>query len=176
MVLRRSCHRGLKLSCCSRVKCRYLRQKQAQAIHPLYSTRTGRRHGRTLGFSKRAIVCCGKPRCALGKHFLPLRSSNAWGFKKTIIITHRPVVDDGWYSDSQISSMIEPTYHGSKARSVSVEYLLALTEVCLFCVDARPARFFPCKAALDKNDLLLLQTGAVDRYEAHEAHNALGDA
>jgi hypothetical protein len=60
----------------------------------------------------------GKTLCALEV----VRKSK---FKKTIIITHRPVVDDGWYSDFGKIFINESNYiYGSKNSGYTVEQLL----------------------------------------------------
>ena len=61
-----------------------------------------------------------------GKTLSALQVIKECGFKKTIIITHRPVVDAGWFEDfKKIFSNREDYEYGSKNNGSTVEYLLS---------------------------------------------------
>lgn len=61
-----------------------------------------------------------------GKTFVSLEIVKQCKFKKTIILTHRPVVDVGWYEDFTKIFYEEKNYiYGSKATGYTVEQLLA---------------------------------------------------
>lgn len=61
-----------------------------------------------------------------GKTLSALQVIKECGFKKTIIITHRPVVDAGWFEDfKKIFSNKEDYEYGSKNNGSTVEYLLS---------------------------------------------------
>ena len=60
-----------------------------------------------------------------GKTFVALEIIKEMAFAKTIIITHRPVVDDGWYDDFQTIFQKDKKYvYGSKNKGYSVGELL----------------------------------------------------
>lgn len=61
-----------------------------------------------------------------GKTFVSLEIVKQCRFKRTIILTHRPVVDAGWYEDFTKIFYEEKNYiYGSKATGYTVEQLLA---------------------------------------------------
>lgn len=60
-----------------------------------------------------------------GKTLSALEVIRKMGFAKTIIITHRPVVDDGWYEDfTKIFYNEEDYIYGSKSKDLTVDNLL----------------------------------------------------
>ena len=59
-----------------------------------------------------------------GKTLSALQVAKEMKFKRTIIITHRPVVDDGWYDDfTKIFNDTDKYIYGSKNKGYSVEEL-----------------------------------------------------
>ena len=61
-----------------------------------------------------------------GKTFVSLEIVKQCKFKKTIILTHRPVVDAGWYEDfTKIFYGVEDYIYGSKATGYTVDKLLS---------------------------------------------------
>ena len=59
-----------------------------------------------------------------GKTLSALQVAKEMKFKRTIIITHRPVVDDGWYEDfTKIFNDTDTYIYGSKNKGYSVEEL-----------------------------------------------------
>ena len=61
-----------------------------------------------------------------GKTLSALEVIRQAGFEKTIIVTHRPVVDSGWYEDfSKIFYNQENYIYGSKNNGSTIEYLLS---------------------------------------------------
>jgi hypothetical protein len=59
-----------------------------------------------------------------GKTFVSLEIVRRSGFKKTLILTHRPVVDAGWYEDfTKIFQGNKDYIYGSKAKGYSVKEL-----------------------------------------------------
>lgn len=60
-----------------------------------------------------------------GKTFVSLEIVKRCKFKKTIILTHRPVVDAGWYDDfTKIFYGVDEYVYGSKATGYTLEQLL----------------------------------------------------
>lgn len=60
-----------------------------------------------------------------GKTLSALEVVKKSGFEKTIIITHRPVVDDGWYEDFGKIFYSEPDYaYGSKSKGNTIDALI----------------------------------------------------
>ena len=59
-----------------------------------------------------------------GKTLTALEVVRKSGFNKTIIITHRPVVDNGWYEDFKKIFHNEDYIYGSKSHGYSAEQLL----------------------------------------------------
>lgn len=61
-----------------------------------------------------------------GKTFVSLEIIKRCEFEKTIILTHRPVVDDGWYDDfTKIFHGHKDYIYGSKAKGNSIDTLLS---------------------------------------------------
>lgn len=58
-----------------------------------------------------------------GKTLSALEVIKRLGFKKTIILTHRPVVNDGWYEDFRKIFYDTDYHYGSKTNGYTVEYL-----------------------------------------------------
>ena len=60
-----------------------------------------------------------------GKTFVALQIVKECAFKKTLILTHRPVVDDGWYTDFKTIFQDRQDYiYGSKAKGYTINELL----------------------------------------------------
>lgn len=114
-----------------------------------------------------------------GKTLSALQVVKRSGFGKTIIVTHRPVVDDGWYEDFQkiFCDTDEYTY-GSKGHGAAIEDLLNSGKkfVCFASIqDLRGSSAVGGK--FNKNDAVFsLDWDLVIVDEAHEGTTtALGD-
>ena len=61
-----------------------------------------------------------------GKTFSALEVVKQMQFEKTIIVTHRPVVDNSWYEDFRKIFHLEKDYvYGSKNNNYTIDRLLA---------------------------------------------------
>jgi superfamily II DNA or RNA helicase len=100
-------------------------------------------------------------------------------YKKTIILTHRPVVDDGWYDDFHNIFYGDDSYeYGSKARGVSLDNLLKTGKNVIYFASIQDLRGSSLVGGkYDKNDIVfktLWDCVVVD--EAHEGTTtALGE-
>lgn len=76
-----------------------------------------------------------------GKTFVSLEIVKRCGFKKTIIMTHRPVVDAGWYEDFQkIFSDNKEYVYGSKSSGYTLEKLLKLNQPFIYFASVQDLR------------------------------------
>jgi len=106
----------------------------------------------------------GKTLCALDV----VRKS---GFKKTIIITHRPVVDNGWYEDfGKIFHGIDSYVYGSKNSGYTVDQLLKLDKNFVYFASMQDLRGSDVVGGkFDKNNAIFtLNWDFVIVDEAHE--------
>lgn len=113
-----------------------------------------------------------------GKTFVSLEIIKKCKFQKTIIITHRPVVDTGWYDDFTKVFYGTDYIYGSKASGYTVDQLLKKNKPFIYFAsvqDLRGSTFVGGK--FDKNDIVfntLWDCLVVD--EAHEGTTtALGE-
>lgn len=75
-----------------------------------------------------------------GKTFVSLEIIKKCKFQKTIIMTHRPVVDDGWYDDfTKIFYGTEYIY-GSKSKGYTVDELLAMNKPFIYFASVQDLR------------------------------------
>lgn len=113
-----------------------------------------------------------------GKTLCALEVIKRCKFKKTIIITHRPVVDFGWYEDfNKIFNNTDYIY-GSKATGYNVEQLDNLKKNYVFFASMQDLRGSSnVGGKYDKNDLVFdINWDCVIVDEAHEGtQTALGD-
>lgn len=88
-----------------------------------------------------------------GKTFVSLEIIKKCKFHKTIIMTHRPVVDDGWYDDfTKIFYGTEYIY-GSKAKGYTVDELLAMNKPFIYFASVQDLRGSSTVGGkFDKND------------------------
>lgn len=113
-----------------------------------------------------------------GKTLVTLEIVKRCGFKKTIILTHRPVVDAGWYDDFK-KIFYETDYcYGSKGTGYSLDVLLSLGKPFIYFASIQDLRGSKLVGGLfDKNDLVFSTVWdcmIVD--EAHEGTTtALGE-
>lgn len=113
-----------------------------------------------------------------GKTFVSLEIIKKCKFHKTIIMTHRPVVDDGWYDDfTKIFYGTEYIY-GSKSKGYTVDELLAMNKPFIYFASVQDLRGSAAVGGkFDKNDTVfdtVWDCCVVD--EAHEGTTtALGE-
>lgn len=113
-----------------------------------------------------------------GKTLVTLEIVKRCGFKKTIILTHRPVVDAGWYDDFK-KIFYETDYcYGSKGTGYSLDVLSSLGKPFIYFASIQDLRGSKLVGGLfDKNDLVFSTVWdcmIVD--EAHEGTTtALGE-
>ncbi len=135
---------------------------------------------RTLRVFKTSNRMLWNAKMRFGKTLSALEVIKRIGFGKTIIITHRPVVDDGWYSDFANIFYDRSDYtYGSKARNISVEYLLASGHKFVYFASMQDLRGSSLVGGnFDKNDAAFsADWDCVIVDEAHEGTTtALGDA
>lgn len=100
------------------------------------------------------------------------------GFSKTIIITHRPVVDKGWYDDFQKIFHGEDCFYGSKNHGYSVEELLKNDKKFVYFASMQDLRGSDAVGGkYDKNNIIFKTNwDFVIVDEAHEGtKTALGE-
>ena len=93
------------------------------------------------------------------------------GFAKTIIVTHRPVVDDGWYEDFQKIFYDTDDYtYGSKGHGAAIEDLLNSGKKFVYFASIQDLRGSSTVGGkFDKNDAVFsLDWDLVIVDEAHE--------
>lgn len=106
-----------------------------------------------------------------GKTLCALEVVKQSKFKKTIIITHRPVVDDGWYKDfKNIFYGCEDYEYGSKNNGVTVDYLLKSGKKFVYFASMQDLRGSSIVGGkFDKNDAIFTTNwDCVVVDEAHE--------
>lgn len=114
-----------------------------------------------------------------GKTLSALQVVKQSGFAKTIIVTHRPVVDDGWYEDFQKIFYDTDDYtYGSKGHGAAIEGLLNSGKKFVYFASIQDLRGSSTVGGkFDKNDAVFsLDWDLVIVDEAHEGTTtALGD-
>lgn len=114
-----------------------------------------------------------------GKTFVSLEIVKQCKFKKTIIMTHRPVVDAGWYEDfTKIFADNKNYIYGSKASGYTLEQLLATDNPFIYFASVQDLRgSSQVGGKFDKNDIVFTtQWDCVIVDEAHEGTTtALGE-
>lgn len=114
-----------------------------------------------------------------GKTFVSLEIVKQCKFKKTIIMTHRPVVDAGWYEDfTKIFADNEEYIYGSKAFGYTLEQLLSTGKPFIYFASVQDLRgSSQVGGKFDKNDIVFTtQWDCVIVDEAHEGTTtALGE-
>lgn len=114
-----------------------------------------------------------------GKTLSALQVVKEAGYAKTIIITHRPVVDKGWYEDfGKIFSGCDDYIYGSKGTGADIEYLLGSKKKFVYFASIQDLRGSATVGGkFDKNDIVFsLEWDLVIVDEAHEGTTtALGD-
>ena len=114
-----------------------------------------------------------------GKTLSALQVVKKAGFVKTIIVTHRPVVDDGWYEDFQKIFYDTDDYtYGSKGHGTAIEDLLNSGKKFVYFASIQDLRGSSTVGGkFDKNDAVFsLDWDLVIVDEAHEGTTtALGD-
>ena len=114
-----------------------------------------------------------------GKTLSALQVVKKSGFAKTIIVTHRPVVDDGWYEDFQKIFYDTDDYtYGSKGHGAAIEDLLNSGKKFVYFASIQDLRGSSTVGGkFNKNDAVFsLDWDLVIVDEAHEGTTtALGD-
>ena len=114
-----------------------------------------------------------------GKTLCALEVVKRSGFAKTIIATHRPVVNDGWYKDfGNIFFDAPDVIYGSKSNGDNVEDLLASEKKFVYFASIQDLRGSSTVGGkFDKNDLVFTtEWDCVIVDEAHEGTTtALGE-
>ena len=105
-----------------------------------------------------------------GKTISALELTKRKNFNKTIIITHRPVVDDGWYDDFNLVFCNTGYQYGSKRKGESLENLLKSNKPFIYFASMQDLRGAETVGGKFKKDELVFNTDwdfvIVD--EAHE--------
>ena len=114
-----------------------------------------------------------------GKTFVSLEIVKQCKFKKTIILTHRPVVDAGWYEDfTKIFYGVEDYIYGSKATGYTADKLLSSGKDFIYFASIQDLRgSSEVGGKFDKNDIIFDTVwDCVIVDEAHEGTTtALGE-
>ena len=113
-----------------------------------------------------------------GKTLVTLEIVKQCGFRKTIILTHRPVVDDGWYEDFGKIFYGTDSIYGSKAKGYEVDELLSKGKPFIYFASIQDLRGSKKVGGLfDKNGLVFDTVwDCVIVDEAHEGtKTALGE-
>lgn len=114
-----------------------------------------------------------------GKTFVSLEIVKQCKFKKTIILTHRPVVDAGWYEDfMKIFYRMKDVIYGSKSTGYTVDQLLASGKNFIYFASIQDLRgSAEVGGKFDKNDTVFKTVwDCVIVDEAHEGTTtALGE-
>lgn len=106
-----------------------------------------------------------------GKTFVSLEVVRKCGFAKTLILTHRPVVDAGWYEDFTKIFQREKDYvYGSKAKGYTVDELIRTGNKFIYFASVQDLRgSSEVGGKHDKNDTVFnLDWDCVIVDEAHE--------
>ena len=114
-----------------------------------------------------------------GKTFVSLEIVKQCKFKKTIIMTHRPVVDAGWYEDfTKIFAGNKDYIYGSKSSGYTLEQLLKTNKPFIYFASVQDLRgSSQVGGKFEKNDIVFsTQWDCVIVDEAHEGTTtALGE-
>lgn len=114
-----------------------------------------------------------------GKTFVSLEIVKRCKFRKTIILTHRPVVDAGWYEDfTKIFNGVNDAIYGSKATGYTVDQLLATGKSFIYFASLQDLRgSSEVGGKFDKNNSIFKTVwDCVIVDEAHEGTTtALGE-
>ena len=134
---------------------------------------------KTLKLFKTGSRMLWNAKMRFGKTLSAIQVVKKSGFAKTIIVTHRPVVDDGWYEDFQKIFYDTDDYtYGSKGHGAAIEYLLNSGKKFVYFASIQDLRGSSTVGGkFDKNDAVFsLDWDLVIVDEAHEGTTtALGD-
>lgn len=105
-----------------------------------------------------------------GKTISALELTKRKQFKKTIIITHRPVVDEGWYEDFNLVFFGTDYMYGSKRKGEKLENLLKLNKPFIYFASMQDLRGAETVGGKFKKDEIVFNTNwdFVIIDEAHE--------
>lgn len=134
---------------------------------------------KTVKHFKKANRMLWNAKMRFGKTISALEVIRRVKFKKTIIVTHRPVVNEGWYEDFQKVFHGNKNYiYGSKANGYTVEQLLKFDKNFVYFASIQDLRgSSKVGGKFDKNkDIFDTNWDCVIVDEAHEGtQTALGD-
>ncbi|WP_370839175.1 Eco57I restriction-modification methylase domain-containing protein [Intestinibacter bartlettii] len=134
---------------------------------------------KTVKHFKKANRMLWNAKMRFGKTISALEVIRRVKFKKTIIVTHRPVVNEGWYEDFQKVFHGNKNYiYGSKANGYTVEHLLKFDKNFVYFASIQDLRgSSKVGGKFDKNkDIFDTNWDCVIVDEAHEGtQTALGD-
>lgn len=105
-----------------------------------------------------------------GKTLTALQVAKEMGYKKTIILTHRPVVSDGWYEDFGKIFYDTDYVFGSKTKSEKIQNLIDTNKKFVYFASMQDLRGSQAVGGkFDKNDeIFLIDWDYVVIDEAHE--------
>ena len=134
------------------------RPEQAKAIHD------------TVAQFKKGDRMLWNAKMRFGKTLCALQVAKIMGFQKTIILTHRPVVNKGWYEDFQKIFYDTDYVYGSKTNGERIENLVDTDKKFVYFASMQDLRGSQAVGGkFDKNDFIfLLDWDFVVVDEAHE--------
>lgn len=134
------------------------RPEQLQAIH---DTKTQFRKGDRMLWNAKM---------RFGKTLTALQVAKEMGYKKTIILTHRPVVSDGWYEDFGKIFYDTDYVFGSKTKGEKIQNLIDTDKSFVYFASMQDLRGSQAVGGkFDKNDeIFLIDWDYVVIDEAHE--------
>ena len=105
-----------------------------------------------------------------GKTLTALQVAKEMGYKKTIILTHRPVVSDGWYEDFGKIFYDTDYVFGSKTKGEKIQNLIDTDKSFVYFASMQDLRGSQAVGGkFDKNDeIFLIDWDYVVIDEAHE--------
>ena len=134
------------------------RPEQEKAIHD------------TVAQFKKSDRMLWNAKMRFGKTLTALQVAKLMGFHKTIILTHRPVVNKGWYEDFQKIFYDTDYVYGSKTNGERIENLVDTDKKFVYFASMQDLRGSQAVGGkFDKNDFIfLLDWDFVVVDEAHE--------
>lgn len=131
---------------------------------------------KTIKQFKKADRMLWNAKMRFGKTICALEVVKQMDFEKTIILTHRPVVNAGWYDDfGKVFHGVPDFVYGSKANGYTVKQLLASGKKFVYFASVQDLRGSNAVGGkFDKNDLVFsTEWDCVIVDEAHEGTTTL---